>query len=64
MYIINTDQGYIKGQFHAGLQFTEKWDARRFTYDELTTYKNEILNDLKEWYCCTEIQIEYLIENN
>jgi hypothetical protein len=64
MYIVNTDNGYIFGEFHNGLKFGMREDARRFTYDELTTYKNEILNDLKQYYCCEEIQIEYIIENN
>ena len=64
MYIINTDQGYMAGEFHNGLKFVDRPDARRFKFDELHFYKKEILNDLKEHYCCTEIQIEYIIENN
>jgi hypothetical protein len=46
MFVINTDQGYIAGEFHNGLKFVDKPEARRFTYDELTTYKKEILNEL------------------
>ena len=65
MYIINTDNGYItKGELHNGLQFGVKEDAKRFEYEWLALHKNELFNDLRKYYCCDEIQIEYMIENN
>jgi lipid-binding SYLF domain-containing protein len=64
MYIINTDMGYFAGELHNGVKFVEQKDARRFTYDELATNKDDFFNDLKKYYCVEEYQIEYIIENN
>lgn len=64
MYIINTDQGYFAGELHNGAKFVEKSDARRFTYEEIAFRKNELFHNLRKYYCCNELQIEYIIENN
>lgn len=57
MFIINTDQGYINGDLHNGLQFVEKENARTFTESELNNFKTY---DLITYYCSEWVEIEHL----
>jgi hypothetical protein len=58
MYVINTDQGYIKGDMHNGLYFTIKEEARQFTYEDIILYGDSIATDLFEFYCCENVGVE------
>lgn len=60
MFIINTDQGYIKGELHNGLQFVEKEDARTFSNVEIELFADSMIEDLHTYYSCEKVEIEAL----
>lgn len=61
MYIINTDQGFICGEWHnAGLKFTTRQEARRYTEGEIDLYGEFLIVDLKQSYCCEKVELEYI----
>lgn len=58
MFVINTDQGYIKGQLHKNLMFTVKEDARQFTSEQIKAFGEGIAADLHDWYLCEYVLVE------
>lgn len=60
MFIINTDQGYIAGEIHLGLQFTTLENARTFKDSEFEVYGGSFIKDLHTYYLCETVEIEYI----
>jgi hypothetical protein len=65
MFIFNTDQGYLCGEkLHHGTYFGTKDQARRFTYEQVKAFGDGIAADLIDYYCCENIYLEQVMENN
>nr|WP_145401644.1 hypothetical protein [Paenibacillus xylanexedens] len=58
-FVLWTDKGYLKGDLHHGVEFTEKENARQFTLDQAQIYKDSIRADLIEFFGVKELKWEY-----
>jgi hypothetical protein len=56
--VAKTDRGYIKGDLHSGVEFVDKENARQFTLEEASCYRDSIVADMFDFFDCKEFCFE------